>query len=67
MTASQQPGPVPATVAAPAGDTSDPVRAVRAQLAELTGLDEVGLAEHVERYQRAHAGLQDALAEIDSA
>ena len=33
----------------------------------LAGLDEVALAEHIERYQRVHAGLQAALTDIDGA
>lgn len=49
-----------------ADPNADPTTAsVRAQAAALRGIQDRPVAEHAERYQQIHAGLQAALADID--
>ena len=45
----------------------DQLRQIEAQLSGLDTIAELPLPEHAEAYQRVHAGLQAALAEIDGA
>ena len=52
----------------PGAEEAEPLVAdIEQHVLPLAGLDEVALAEHVERYQRMHAGLQAALTDIDGA
>ena len=45
----------------------DQLQQIEAHLGELDAVAELPLAEHAEAFQRVHAGLQAALAEIDGA
>ncbi|MEU6268592.1 hypothetical protein [Saccharopolyspora shandongensis] len=66
MTSPWQQAPNPAMLARPADDGQPAVDAIAAAVARLDEVRELPVAEHVERFEAAHAALTDALSKADN-
>ncbi|MGP4021336.1 hypothetical protein [Saccharopolyspora sp. 5N708] len=66
MTSPWQQAANPAMLARPADDGQAAVDAIAAAVAELDGVRELPVAEHVERFEVVHAALTEALSKADN-